>query len=101
MSDKTLRRLPLRQLLASSDRTTRELAELVHTHLLPRVADFRELTRPVRRKSHYPTVVAFLNGMRRMMEANDRLQMLVTTLQEHLDAIRDHAQREKLNRNKR
>jgi hypothetical protein len=98
MSEKTLRRLPLRQLLASSDRTTRELAELVHTHLLPRVIDFRDLTRPVRRKSHYPTMVAFQNGMRRMLEANDRLQVLVGLLQEHLDAIRDHAQREKLNR---
>jgi hypothetical protein len=98
MSDKTLRRLPLRQLLSSSDRTTRELAELVHTHFLPRVIDFRDLTRPVRRKSHYPTMVAFQNGMRRMMEANDRLQILVGALQEHLDAIRDHAQREKLNR---
>src|ERR1019366_2626817 len=98
MSDKTLRRLPLRQLLASSDRTTRDLAELVHTHLLPRVIDFRDLTRPVRRKSHYPTMVAFQNGMRRTMEANDRLQVLVGLLQEHLDAIRDHAQREKLNR---
>ena len=98
MSDKTLRRLPLRQLLASSDKTTRELAELVHTHLMPRVFDFRDLTRPIRRKSHYPTMVAFDNGVRRLLEANDRLQILVAVLQEHLDAIRDHAQREKLNR---
>ena len=100
MAEKTLRRLPLRQLLASSDKTTRELAELVHTHLLPRVIDFRDLTRPVRRKSHYPTMLAFQNGMRRMTEAHDQLQAMVTILQEHLDAIRDHAQREKLNRNR-
>ena len=98
MSDKTLRRLPLRQLLASSDKTTRELAELVHTHLMPRVIDFRDLTRPIRRKSHYPTMVAFDNGVRRLLEANERLQLLVSVLQEHLGAIRDHAQREKLNR---
>jgi hypothetical protein len=98
MSDKILRRLPLRQLLASSDKTTRELAELVHTHLLPRVVDFRDLSRPVRRKSHYPTLVAFNNGLRHLVEAHDRLQELVLVLQEHLDAIRDHAQREKLNR---
>jgi hypothetical protein len=98
MADKSLRRLPLRQVLASSDRTTRELAELVNTHLLPRVADFRDLTRPVRRKSHYPTMVAFQNGLRRLTEANDRLSALVAQLQEHLDAIRDHAQREKVNR---
>lgn len=98
MSEKTLRRLPLRQLLASSDRTARELAELVHTHLMPRVVDFRDLTRPVRRKSHYPTMVAFHNGLRRLVEANDQLQAIIAVLQEHLDAIRDHAQREKINR---
>jgi hypothetical protein len=98
MSDKTLRRLPLRQLLASSDKTTREMAELVHTHLLPRVIDFRDLSRPIRRKSHYPTMLAFQNGLRRLTEANDQLQEMITLLQEHLDAIRDHAQREKLNR---
>lgn len=98
MADKTLRRLPMRQLLASSDKTTREIAELVHTHLLPRVVDFRDLSRPIRRKSHYPTMVAFVNGLRRLAEANDQLQAMIEVLQEHLDAIREHAHREKLNR---
>jgi hypothetical protein len=36
--------------------------------------------------------------MRRLLQANEQLQTMVTSLQEHLDAIRDHAQREKLNR---
>src|SRR5262245_36931256 len=98
MADKALRRLPLRKLLASSDKATRELADLVHTHLLPRVADFRDLSRPVRRKSHFPTMLAFHNGLRRVIEANEKMHAMVVTLQEHLDAIRDHAQREKLNR---
>jgi hypothetical protein len=100
MVHKSLGRLPLRQLLASSDKTTREVAELVHTHLLPRVVDFRDLSRPVRRKSQYPTLLAFMNGLRRMTEANDQLQALIAVLQEHLDTIRDHAQREKLARNR-
>lgn len=100
MGGKSVRRLPLRQLLASSDKTTREVAELVHTHLLPRVVDFRDLTRPVRRKSQYPTMLAFVNGLRRMTEANDQLQALIAVLQEHLDAIGEHAQREKVARNR-
>jgi hypothetical protein len=100
MESKSLRRLPLRQLLASSDKTTREVAELVHTHLLPRVVDFRDLSRPVRRKSQYPTMLAFVNGLRRVTEANDQLQALIAVLQEHLDTIREHAQREKLARNR-
>ncbi len=98
MADKGLRRLPLRKLLASSDKTSRDMAELVHTHLLPRVVDFRDLSRPVRRKSHFPTVVAFHNGLRRLLAANDQLQEMIKVLHEHLEAIRDHAQREKLNR---
>jgi hypothetical protein len=98
MADRSLRRLPLRQLLASSDKTTRELGELVHAELMPRLVDLRELTRPVRRKSHYPTLTAFQNGLRHVLEANDNLQAMVSTLQEHLEAIREHAQREKLNR---
>ena len=100
MESKSLRRLPLRQLLASSDKTTREVAELVHTHLLPRVVDFRDLSRPVRRKSQYPTMLAFVNGLRRMTEANDQLQAMIAVLQEHLDTIREHALREKLARNR-
>jgi hypothetical protein len=98
MSNQNLRRLPLRQLLASSDKSARELADLVHTHILPRIADFRDLSRPVRRKSQFPTMVAFQNGLRRLLEANDRMKALLAVLQEHLDAVRDHAQKEKLNR---
>jgi hypothetical protein len=98
MSDKTLRRLPLRQLLASSDKAARELADMMYTNLLPRIADFRDLSRPVRRKSQFPTLIAFNNGLRRMLEAHDQITVMLSVLHEHLDAIRDHAQKEKLNR---
>ena len=93
-SDRILRRLPLRQVLASSDKVSRELSELVHTHFIQRVNDCRDLSRPVRRRSHYPSMVALQNGMRRMQEAHDQTQALLASLIEHLDAIRDHAQRE-------
>jgi hypothetical protein len=98
MSDQPLRRLPLRQLLASSDKCARELNEKVHTHFLTRLADCRDLSRPVRRKSHYPTVTALMNGMKHLQEAADQVKVLSAHLKEHLDTIRDHAQREKLNR---
>jgi hypothetical protein len=62
------------------------------------VIDFRDLTRPIRRKSHYPTMLAFDNGLRHLAEAYEQLHSLVDVLHDHLDAIRDHAQREKLNR---
>jgi hypothetical protein len=93
-SDKPLRRLPLRQLLASSDKVSRELHELVHTHFIQRVTDVRDLSRPVRRRSHYPSMLALQNGLRRLFDAGAQVQTLMISLGEHLDAIRDHAQRE-------
>ena len=97
-SDKPLRRLPLRQLLASSDKASRELHELVHTHFIQRVADCRDLSRPVRRRSHYPTMLALQNGLRRLCEAQDQVLVMLGSLVEHLDAIRDHAHREQTSR---
>jgi hypothetical protein len=97
-TDKPLRRLPLRQLLASCDKVSRELHELVHTHFIQRVADSRDLSRPVRRRSHYPAMLALQNGLRRLHEAHDQVQVLLASLAEHLDAIRDHAQREQTSR---
>jgi hypothetical protein len=93
-SDKPLRRLPLRQLLASTDKVSRELHELVQTHFIQRVADARDLSRPVRRRSHYPSVLALENGLRRLSEAHEQVQVLMTSLSDHLDAMREHAQRE-------
>jgi hypothetical protein len=43
-------------------------------------------------------MVAFVNGLRRLSQANDQLQAMILVLQEHLEAIREHAQREKLQR---
>jgi hypothetical protein len=43
-------------------------------------------------------MVAFQNGLRRFVEASEQLQAMMEVLQEHLEAIREHAQREKLSR---
>src|SRR5437763_899382 len=51
-----VRRMTLRQLLTASEKCARDLAEQLHTTLLSRAADCRDLSRPVRRRSHYPTV---------------------------------------------
>ena len=94
----SLRRLPLRQLLTSCDKHTRELHELIHTDYLPRLSDCRDLSRPVRRRSHYPTMTSLQNGLARLRETSEKVQKMAALVQEHLDAIRDHAHREKLGR---
>src|SRR6266849_10251574 len=53
MVERSTRRMTLRQLLTHSEKCTRDLIEHFQGTLLPRVNDFRDLNRPIRRKSHY------------------------------------------------
>ena len=55
--ERNLRRLPLRDLLTDAEKRNRDLIEHLHNTWLARAADLRDLSRPVRRRSHYPTLV--------------------------------------------
>ncbi len=96
--ERPVRRMTLRQQLTHSEKCCRDLIEHFQAVLLPRVADFRDLSRPVRRRSHYPTMVAVLNGLRHLQQAHEEVHALVEHLQEQLQQIREHARRERINR---
>ena len=57
-----------------------------------------DLSRPVRRRSHYPTVVAVMNALNKLSEANEETEALVDFLVEQMETIRDMARRERQNR---
>ena len=97
-SDGPVRRMTLRQLLTASEKCTRDLIEMVQSGFLNRVADFRDLSQPIRRRSHYPTLLAMQNSLRKLREIGDQTRNLGELLNEHLEAIRDHASRESVNR---
>jgi len=97
-SEKPIRRMTLRQLLTHSEKCARDLIESVQTGFLVRVTDFRELSRPVRRRSHYPSLLAVQNSLRKVLEAVQKNKELTDLLNEHMEAIRDHANRERVNR---
>src|SRR5262245_24101554 len=92
------RRLTLRQLLTHSEKCCREIAEHFQASVLPRMIDFRDLSRPVRRRSHYPTLVALMNSLKKLQEAGAEAHALADYLLEQLQEIRDHAKRERVNR---
>lgn len=96
--ERPTRRMTLRQQLTHSEKCCRDLIEHFQASLLPRVTDFRDLSRPVRRRSHYPTLVAILNGLKRLQQASDEALALVEHLQEQLQQIREQARRERINR---
>ncbi len=96
--EKPTRRMTLRQLLIQSEKCSRDLIEQFTGSLLPRVSDFRDLSRPVRRKSHYPTIVAVMNALHKLEEVGTEIETYSEYLHEHLQQIREHARRERINR---
>ena len=92
------RRLTLRQLLTHTDKCARDLHEQLYTSFLSQLSDFRDLSRPVRRRSHYPTLLALQNALRKLQEASTEATSLAAYLHEHLQEIREHARRERVNR---
>jgi len=96
--DKQVKRMTLRQLLTHAEKCCRDLIEHVQTNVLNRVSDFRHLSRPARRRSHYPTLLAMQNALKKLVETNAEAQALADYVAEHLQAIREHANRERVNR---
>lgn len=97
-TDKGFRRLPLRELLTDAEKRARDLSEHVHVTWLARIADLRDLSRPLRRRSHYPTLLALLNALQKLVETSEETKKLIEHLTEELNQIRDHARRERLSR---
>jgi hypothetical protein len=95
---KPYRRLPLRELLTDTEKRTRDLVEQLNNHWLARAADLRDLSRPVRRRSHYPTLLALLNSLQKLLQIHGEIEGLADYLLRELDEIREHARRERFNR---
>lgn len=98
-SEKPYRKLPLRDLLTDAEKRSRDTADKVQNLLLTCVSDLRDLSRPIRRKSHYPTLLALQNSLQRALEVTGELGEFIEYLQKQLLEIRDHARRERFNRN--
>jgi hypothetical protein len=96
--EKTYRRLPLRDLMTDAEKRSRDVADHISTTWLGRITDLRDLSRPLRRKSHYPTLTALENALQKLVEETVSTGELIDYLERQLNEIRDHARRERLNR---
>jgi hypothetical protein len=96
--EKSLRRLPLRDLLIDAEKRNRDLIEHLHNTWLARAADLRDLSRPVRRRSHYPTLVALQNAIHKLVELTEETDSLIANLGHRLAEIHEHCRRERLSR---
>jgi hypothetical protein len=93
VTDKPSRRMPLRQLLTHSEKCTRDLIEHLRSTLGPILSEFRELSRPVRRRSSYPSMVTMRNALKKVQQASKECHEQAEYLRERLMEIQKHGRR--------
>lgn len=98
VNDRSFRRLPLRDLMTDAEKRVRDLCEHFNVTWLARFADLRDLSRPIRKRSHYPTLHALQNALQKALEANAETRQLIDYLAQELNEILQHARREQLAR---
>ena len=98
ITERSFRRLPLRDLLTDGEKRVRDLAEHFNVTWLARLADLRDLSRPVRKRSHYPTLHALQNALQKAVDVNAETRQLIDYLVQELNEILEHAHREQLAR---
>jgi len=96
--ERPARRMTLRQQLTHVEKGSRSLIEHLQGSMQQTLADLRDLTRPIRRKSHYPTILAIANSLHSLGQAGTETLETGTYLCEQLQDIREHARRERVNR---
>ncbi len=96
--DKSFRRLPLRDLMTDAEKRTRDLVENLNSTWLIQAAELRDLSRPVRKKSHYPTLKALKHCLEKFIQLDQDTAVLIDHLSQELEEICEHARRERLSR---
>jgi cell division protein FtsB len=98
ISERSFRRLPLRDLMTDAEKRTRDLIEHFTATWLARVADLRDLSRPIRKRSHYPTLHALQNALNKVVQTNEETRQLIDQLTQEASEILEHARREQIAR---
>jgi hypothetical protein len=98
VAEQPINRIPLRQLLTMAEKSSRDVAERLHTDLLTQVADFRDLSRPVRRRSSYPSMRSLAHSLEKLLKIGEEVNRLAAILEVQLTEIRERSQREKASR---
>ena len=90
--------MTLRDLLTHTEKMTRDVIETVHGQYMPKVTEFRELSRPARKKSQYPTLLGLDHAAQRVEVAVTDLRGLMKSVEENVAAIAERIRKERLER---
>lgn len=98
VADRPIERMTLRELLTHAGKLTRDLSELANSPHQKCISDLHELSRPTRRKTQYPSIVSLQNAVHRYAESTRELNAMIATIEEHLQAIWEQANRARFER---
>jgi hypothetical protein len=92
--DKPTKRMTLREHLTHTEKCARDLAEHFKESLVPTTAEFRDLSRPVRKRSAFPTRMAIQNMLANLEQSGTEAMMLTGYVLEELKTIAETTKRE-------
>jgi hypothetical protein len=92
--ERSNKRMTLRDLLTHAEKGIRDLIDHVNADVMRYTVEFRDLNRPVRRRSNYPTLQAVYNALQKLEEAAEEAMVFCDYLLEHMETIRDNSKRE-------
>jgi hypothetical protein len=98
ISERSFRRLPLRDLLTDAEKRVRDLIEHFTVTWLTCLSDLRDLSRPIRKRSHYPTLHALQNTLHKSIQIHEDTRQMIENLTQELTEILEHARREQIAR---
>lgn len=88
------RHMTLREHITHTEKVARDLAVFFKENLIPSIAEFRDLTRPVRRRSNYPTRQALQNNLGKLEQSGTEAMMLCGFVLDEMKHIGDSTKRE-------
>lgn len=92
--EKPTKRMTLREHLTHVEKCARDLAEHFKENLLPTTGEFRDLSRPVRKRSAFPTRLALQNMLAKLEQSGTEAMMLCGYVLEELKTIAETTKRE-------
>src|SRR5262245_50465440 len=98
LTEHSSRRIPLRDMITDAEKRVRDLLNHFHVTWLARSQELREISRPVRKRSAYPTLMALHTALERQLQLGQETEEMIEYLSQELEEIAVHARRERQNR---
>lgn len=95
MLEKATRRLTLRELLVHCEKYAQGLSKHYQNAVWTSVSELRELSRPVRKNTSYPSLLAYRNALENVKKEAAEFADMQAYLEQKLEEVLEHAQRER------